>query len=113
MCLDVLRAIGRTPNIGDVLKHELDGGDTRFKAFANKLLDRLTAPECNDEAQARALTRDLVLGLQAALLIKHSPTAVAEAFRASRLVGENSGAFGTLPRGLDLRTIVERAAPAS
>ena len=111
MCLDVLRAIERTPNIGDVLKRELDGGDARLKAFAERLLDRLTAPERNDEAQARALVRDLVLALQAALLIKHAPAAVADAFCASRLGGEGGGAFGTLPRGLDLRAIVERATP--
>jgi putative acyl-CoA dehydrogenase len=111
MCLDVLRAIGRTPNIADVLRAELDGGDARLKTFANKLLDQLTAPERNDEAQARALVRDLVLGLQAALLLKHAPSAVSDAFCASRLVGESGGAFGTLPRGADLRAIVERATP--
>ena len=111
MCLDVLRAIARTANIGDVLKRELDGGDARLKAFAKKLLDRLTAPERNDEAQARALVRDLVLGMQAALLLKYAPAAVADAFCASRLGGEGGGAFGTLPRGLDLRAIVERATP--
>jgi putative acyl-CoA dehydrogenase len=111
MCLDVLRAIGRTPNIADVLRAELDGGDARLKTFANKLLDQLTAPERNDEAQARALVRDLVLGLQAALLLKHAPSAVSDAFCASRLVGESGGAFGTLPHGADLRAIVERATP--
>jgi putative acyl-CoA dehydrogenase len=106
-----LRAIGRTPNIADVLGAELDGGDARLKTFAKRLLDRLGAPERNDEAQARALVRDLVLALQAALLIKHAPSAVSDAFCASRLGGEGGGAFGTLPRGADLRAIVERATP--
>ena len=111
MCLDVLRAIGRTPNAVEVLRRETEaGGDTRLKAFAGKLHERLTAPDRNDERQARALTRDLVLGLQAALLIKHAPPAVADAFCASRLSGDSS-AFGLLPRGLDLRVIVERATP--
>jgi putative acyl-CoA dehydrogenase len=110
MCLDVLRAISRTPNIGDVLRAEFDGGGAKLKTFAAKLLERLAAPERNDEAQARAFTRDLVFGLQAALLIKHAPAAVADAFCASRLAGD-SAAFGLLPRGLDLRAIVERAEP--
>jgi putative acyl-CoA dehydrogenase len=110
MCLDVLRAIGRAPNVGDVLKCEFDGGDARLKSFADGLLARLAAPERNDEAQARALTRDLVLALQAALLLRHAPAAVADAFCASRLGGERGGAFGTLPRGLDTRAIAERAA---
>ena len=110
MCLDVLRAIARTPNAADVLRAELDSGDARLKAFAGRLAERLAGPERNDEAQARALTRDLVLALQAALLIKHAPPAVADAFCASRLGGDSS-AFGLLPRGIDLRAIVERAAP--
>jgi len=112
MCLDVLRAIERTPNAGDVLRHELaDAGDARLKAFAERLQQRLRAADRNDESQARALVRELVLALQAALLAKHSPPAVADAFCASRLNGEGGGAFGTLPRGLDLRAIAERAAP--
>jgi putative acyl-CoA dehydrogenase len=113
MCLDVLRALSRLPQAGDVLKAELDAGDARLRAFAERLLQRLSSPERNDEAQARALVRELVLALQAALMVKHAPTAVADAFCASRLTGEGAGAFGLLPRGLDLRAIVERASPAA
>jgi putative acyl-CoA dehydrogenase len=81
--------------------------------FAAYLQQRLRAADRNDESQARVLVRDLVLALQAALLITHAPTAVADAFCASRLSGEGGGAFGTLPRGLDLRALAERAAPLS
>jgi putative acyl-CoA dehydrogenase len=112
MCLDVLRAIGRTPNVADVLRSELDG-DPRLKSFADRLSKRLNAPDRNDEAQARALVRELVLALQAALLIRYSPPAVADAFCASRLNGDGGSAFGLLPRGVDLRGIAERAAPVS
>ena len=64
MCLDVLRAIERTPNAADVLRHELDdAGDARLKAFAERLRKRLRAADRNDESQARALVRDLVLAL--------------------------------------------------
>ena len=111
MCLDVLRAIGRTPNIGDVLKRELDSDDRRLKAFTAILLARLASPERNDESQARALVRELVLALQAALLIKHAPDDVADAFCAARLPGEEGGTFGLLPRGVDARAIAERAGP--
>jgi putative acyl-CoA dehydrogenase len=112
MCLDVLRAIERTPKAAEVLQHELaDAGDARLKIFAERLQKRLRAADRNDESQARVLVRDLVLALQASLLIKHSPPAVADAFCASRLDGEGGGAFGTLPRGLDLRALAERAAP--
>jgi putative acyl-CoA dehydrogenase len=112
MCLDVLRAMGRVANIGDVLKRELDGGgDARLKTFVGRLMTQLAAPERSDESHARVLVRDLVLALQASLLIKHAPAAVADAFCASRLNGEGAGAFGLLPRGVDAKAIVERAAP--
>jgi putative acyl-CoA dehydrogenase len=112
MCLDVLRAMGRATNIADVLRSEL-GVDPRLKSLADRLSKRLGAPDRNDETQARALVRELVLALQAALLIKHAPAAVADAFCASRLDGEGGSVFGLLPRGTDLHAITERAAPAS
>jgi putative acyl-CoA dehydrogenase len=112
MCLDVLRAIERAPKAADVLQQEF-AGDVRLKAFTERLQKRLSATDRNDESQARVLVRDLVLALQAALLIKHAPAAVADAFCASRLGEQAGGAFGTLPRGLDLRAIEERAAPVS
>ncbi len=110
MCLDVLRAIERTPKAIDVLRDEL-GGDARLKTFADQLQMRLSAADRNDESQARVLVRDLVLALQVALLIKHAPAAVADAFCASRLGAEAGSAFGALPRGLDLRVLAERAGP--
>jgi len=110
MCLDVLRAISHTSNAAEVLRAELDTGDNRLKIFAGKLAERLSAPDRNDETQARSLTRDLIVALQAALLVKHAPPFVADAFCASRLAGDTA-AFGLLPRGLDLRAIAERAAP--
>ena len=113
MCLDVLRAIERTPKAAEVLRAELDSADKRVTAFADRLRKRLSAPDRNDESQARVLVRDLVLALQAALLVKHSPSAVADAFCVSRLDGESGAAFGMLPRGIDTRALVERAAPAN
>ena len=112
MCLDVLRAIGRTANIAEVLRSEL-GVDPRLKSAVDRLSKRLAAPDCNDESQARALVRELVLALQAALLIRHAPAVVADAFCASRLDGDGGSVFGLLPRGTDLHAIAERAAPAS
>jgi putative acyl-CoA dehydrogenase len=112
MCLDVLRAIERAPKAAEVLQQEFTG-DARLKTFTDRLQKRLSAADRNDESQARTLVRDLVLALQAALLIKHSPATVADAFCASRLGGEGGGVFGTLPRGLDLRAIAERATPVS
>jgi len=57
------------------------------------------------------LARDLVLGLQGALLVRHSPPALADAFCATRLGEERGGVFGLLPAAVDTRAIVARAAP--
>lgn len=48
---------------------------------------------------------------QAALLIQHAPSDVADAFVASRIEGRWGRTLGTLPRDAALRAIVERAAP--
>jgi putative acyl-CoA dehydrogenase len=111
MCLDVLRALGRTPHAIEVLLDELREAaneEPRLEAFAGKL--RAATAETS-ESQARVFARDLVLALQAALLVRHAPAPVADAFCASRLDG-GSGAFGLLPRGIDADAIIARAAPA-
>jgi putative acyl-CoA dehydrogenase len=51
----------------------------------------------------------MALCLQASLVIRHSPSAVADAFCATRLGGDGGAAYGSLPAGLDQRAIVERA----
>jgi len=114
MCLDVLRAVERTPNAIGILLHELgDAKDARLKVFVDRLEKHLAAHDRNDESQARALVRELVLALQATLLVKHAPQQVADAFCVSRLDSGGGSAFGQLPRGIDLRSIADRAAPAN
>jgi putative acyl-CoA dehydrogenase len=111
MALDVLRALQRTPDTAEALRAELAparGGDPRLDGFIAEL-DAMLAAKPTD-AQARRLTEMLVLALQGALLVRHAPAAVADAFCASRLAGW-SGAFGTLPAGIDAAAIVARAAP--
>jgi putative acyl-CoA dehydrogenase len=51
----------------------------------------------------------MAYALQAALLMRHSAVAVADAFCASRLDGDWGRSFGTLPRGVDLHAILQRA----
>jgi putative acyl-CoA dehydrogenase len=113
MCLDVLRAMDRTAKAVEVLRAELDSAkDPRVKSFAGRFENRIAAHDRVDETQARTLVRELVLALQAALLVKHAPSNVADAFCASRLEGDGAPAFGLLPRDLDMRGIAERAGPA-
>ena len=64
--------------------------------------------------QARArIVEGMALALQASLLVRHAPAAVADAFCAARLGGDGGRAFGTLPRGADTRAIVDRAWPGT
>jgi putative acyl-CoA dehydrogenase len=50
--------------------------------------------------------------LQGALLVRHAPPEVADAFCASRLGSSYDGTYGALSTsGSELRTIVERTTP--
>ncbi len=113
MCLDVLRSLTKTPQARDALMAELfpaRGGDARLdRAIAE--LETMLVRAAPGEADARRLTEHLVLTLQGALLVRHAPSAVSDAFCASRLGGDRAGAFGALPPGLDLAAIVARADP--
>ena len=111
MCLDVLRALARAPLAAGVLTDEMRDAATADRRLA-QFIDRMraAAASVDDEAQARAFVRDLVVALQASLLIRHAPQMVADAFCASRLSG-GSSAFGMLPPGVDTRRIIAHAAP--
>jgi putative acyl-CoA dehydrogenase len=114
MCLDVLRALERMTGAAELLLREVAEAahaDKRLQTLAGRLQKNLAGSDWRDEAQARRIVRDLVLAMQAALLLRHAPAPVAEAFCASRLGDEPGGAFGLLPPGIDCRAIVERAAP--
>jgi putative acyl-CoA dehydrogenase len=73
-----------------------------------QLETELAAPE-EHEARARRIVERMATCLQASLLIRHSPQAVADAFCATRLDGDGGSTYGSLPAGLDQRAIVERA----
>jgi putative acyl-CoA dehydrogenase len=110
MCLDVLRVLGRTPAALDLVMDEMReaaSGEPRLKQVLDRLNERARSLE---ESQARAFVRDLVVALQAALLLRHAPAALAQAFCATRLAGKDD-VFGLLPSGMDARRIVDRAAP--
>jgi putative acyl-CoA dehydrogenase len=62
----------------------------------------VTAPA----AGGRRLTTQLALAMQAALLVKHAPPAVADAFCATRLERDWMPTFGTLPHGADVAGII-------
>jgi putative acyl-CoA dehydrogenase len=113
MCLDVLRAVTRTPGSLDAVIAEwrdAGGADRRFDRFCAKLeADFIRHPPA--ESEARRLVERLVLAVQGALLLRHASDGVADAFCASRIEGDWGGAFGTLPGGIDAGAIARAAAP--
>jgi len=111
--LDMLRAVGRSPEVLDVWFTELmatRGADRRLDAAVQELQDMLGDRDEIDY-RARSLVDRLALTMQASLLVKAGNGAVAEAFIASRLGHAGERNYGTLPRGLDLETILQRANP--
>jgi putative acyl-CoA dehydrogenase len=108
ICLDVLRAIIKEPGSIDSLRAEIllaAGADRRLDAYISVLEQDLDQPL---EVGARRLAERLALALQGSLLVRHSIPAVADAFCASRLLGDWGHAYGTLPTGSDFQAILER-----
>jgi putative acyl-CoA dehydrogenase len=111
MCLDLLRAFAKGPEPRDALAAELvlaGGRDARFDAYCARLLDGL-GNLAADEFGARRLAEQLVVAVQAGLLLRHAPAFVAAAFVASRIAVDVGGAFGRLPDGVDCAAILARA----
>jgi putative acyl-CoA dehydrogenase len=109
--LDALRAMATRPECIEVLFDELAktaGHDARLDAHVAGLRPQLEEFE-TIQYRGRKVAEDIALALQGALLVRHGHPAVADAFLASRLGGQWGGAFGTLPTGLDLAPILERA----
>jgi putative acyl-CoA dehydrogenase len=122
--LDVLRALARTAGAADALLAEVDaaaGADARLDAAVAGLRQLMAALEGTTslEAQheARRLAGQIAVAFTASLLVRYAPGPVADAFCASRLeAGFPAGPgapFGTLPAGLDLPAIIDRARPQS
>ncbi|MEU5044863.1 acyl-CoA dehydrogenase family protein [Streptomyces griseorubiginosus] len=109
--LDVLRALRRERETAEALFGELSlaqGADARLDTAVARLKDLLTTAS---ETGARRLVEHMALTLQASLLVRHAPAAVADAFCASRLGGDWGHAFGTLPDATDLDAVLARALP--
>ncbi|GAA0919347.1 acyl-CoA dehydrogenase family protein [Streptomyces thermoalcalitolerans] len=109
--LDVLRALSREPATAEALFAELgaaQGADARLDAAVTRLKAGLGEAS---PVGARRLVELMALTLQASLLVRYAPPAVADAFCATRLGGDWGHSFGTLPAGADLDAILERSLP--
>ena len=105
MCLDVMRAIAREPDAAAMLLDELADAGTGDAAIAGEieaLRGLLGTPPDALEAMGRLVAQRLVLATQAALLRQTAPSAVADAFVATRL-GE--AGWGRVVGALDARRV--------
>jgi putative acyl-CoA dehydrogenase len=109
IALDVLRALGREPAGVEAFDAELAaarGANTVYDAHHDRIRGLLASA---DESSARRVVAALAVGLQASLLLRHAPAAVADAFVAARLGPERSALYGELPAGVDAGAVAERA----
>ncbi|MQA74216.1 MAG: DNA alkylation response protein [Solirubrobacterales bacterium] len=114
-CLDVLRAIVRSPEALEAFFAEVaeaGGAEPRLDAAAAALRDELSDLEAI-EARARRVVERMALVLQGSLVVRHADPAVADAFCATRLTDDWGRAYGTLPAGVDFERIIERHAVAA
>lgn len=124
-CLDVLRAMAKSPEAVEVFFAEVaeaafsgsatNGAASRSEAAlaaaTDDLRNELSADIATVESRARRIVEKMALVLQASLLIRFGDEAVADAFCATRLAGDWGYAFGTLPAGTDCHRIIERHRP--
>ena len=114
-CLDVLRALARSPASLEAFFAEIElagGAEPRLEVFAAELREEFADLEAI-EARARRVVEKMALALQGSLLVRHAPPAVADAFCASRLQGDHGLAFGTLPADTEFGAIIDRHLPAA
>jgi putative acyl-CoA dehydrogenase len=117
MCLDVLRAFGRSTASRDVVMHELGqarGRHRNFDAAFERFAAALDSPSLS-QAHARRFTQTFVTLMQASVLLSAAANpasgAVAEGFCATRLDPDSGwgAVFGASAAALDVKSILDRA----
>jgi putative acyl-CoA dehydrogenase len=109
ICLDVLRAIAKEPESLTLLCDEiLLAGEARLERMVDEIRREL-ADRTELELRARRVVERMAIALQASLLVRHAPTATADAFLRSRVDGDRGVALGTLGPGVEHAAILERA----
>ncbi|TDX31573.1 putative acyl-CoA dehydrogenase [Modicisalibacter xianhensis] len=114
ICLDVLRSLERNPECIDALRDELlaaRGPSRDYDQAVSQLETLLTRSAEEIEASARWLTQRMAQCMQAALLLRHAPEAIAQTFCRSRLGQDVSPAYGVLPYDAPLDAILSRIVP--
>ena len=108
-CLDVLRALAREAGALPAITRELGIGAAESPVLAERVeaLGAALKDTQGMEVRARSLVEELAVCLQASLLVRSAPQFVADAFLAGRF--GTGRVFGTLPTGLNLEALIDRA----
>lgn len=115
IAMDVLRAMAREPESVTAFDNEVAraaGTSSTFDAHLAKMrrqLGELAAEPDAAQGRVRRTVETMALALQASVLLREAPTAVAEGFVAARLGADRAFEYGTLPDGLDVKAIAARA----
>lgn len=114
MCLDVLRAMAKEPELTGTVLNELGRWAGEHNDLQKAVKDLAALFRQNPtESTARLLTERLIVTVQACLVHTYSPGFVSEAFIRTRLVNPPSANFGAFDSsGMDVEAILERAFPA-
>ncbi|GAA3231031.1 acyl-CoA dehydrogenase family protein [Pseudonocardia petroleophila] len=107
MVMDVGRVLTREPKAIEPVLDEIRPAAAEHPLLAaalDEIEELVTAPD----QVTRYLVTKIALAVQAALLVEHAPTAVADAFVASRLGTGWGPGYGTL-RGVDSASIIDFA----
>lgn len=114
MCLDVLRAAQQSV---EPLAQAIDAlarahaGESAMRATADRLQRNLQLDAGSQPVQARQIAQDLVLLVQADLMLRHAPEAVSRVFVDSRLAGGGGRVFGAQTLDLASDILLQRAWP--
>ena len=108
IALDVLRALKRDPESLERLLAEV-------RLAADPRIEHYLADVTRDvsESAARSIAEGLAIALEASLMVRFSPSAIADAFCASRLTRDWGRTFGTLPAAVSIDAVLEDACSAS
>jgi putative acyl-CoA dehydrogenase len=113
ICLDVLRAMMKEPESVAAFVDELQaahGENPALDAAIDAIKNRLVQPP--GEHEARHLVEQMAVALQASILVRQGPAAVADAFCATRLADRPGFAYGGSGIAIDTAALLDRAMPA-
>lgn len=106
-CLDILRAIGKSPKVLDVLMIELESAKGHNPLYDNYISKLDFSESVFREENARQLAEQFVKAIQAAQLIKLGNETVSGAYCKSRLDHYSGYQFGMLPDSVPYKAIIE------